>query len=437
MNVSVVDLSASQKKLQVQIPAQKVRQELDKKYRDLAKHARIKGFRPGKVHRNILKSLYGKSIEGEVSSQFIQESFPEALRETDLKPLAEADVDEMHFGDDGAFSYTAVVDVCPPFEVGGYKGLELKRSKIQVSEEQEQAELQKILEQHSQLRTVETERPIQKGDMALIDVAPWVDDTLIEKGKASDHMVEIGKATIHPEFDDHLVGRHAGETFSFELDFPEDAPMAEIGGKRVRFDVTIREIKEKIVPELNDEFAKEIGNHESLEDLKQEIRNNLQKREEEMASKETREQVIRKLLEIIQFDLSEKVIQREVNRQIDLLLHQFESQGLKIDGSRFNTPEIREGYRPQAEKNLRWSLIAQQIAKKENLDITEAEEEEIYTEVARMARMDVDVIRREYADNPVVEQAKESKLQEKVLKLVEEEATYVETSQEENSSDQE
>ena len=437
MNVSVVDLSANQKKLQVEIPAQMVRQELDKKYRDLAKQARIKGFRPGKVPRNILKSLYGKSIEGEVSSRFIQESFPEALRETELKPLAEADVDEMHFDDDGTFSYTAVVDVCPPFDVEGYKGLELKRSAIHVSEEQEQAELNKILEQHSQLRTLETERPIQQGDHALIDLAPWVGDTLVEKGKASDHMAEIGKNTIHPEFDDHLVGRHAGETFSFELDFPEDVSLTEIAGKRVRFEVTIREVKEKIVPELNDEFAREVGNHETLDDLKQEIRSNLRKREEDRVSKEVHEQVVEKLLDGIRFELSEKVIEREVNRQIELLLHQFESQGLKIDGSRFNTPEIREGYRPQAEKNLRWSLIAQQIAKKENLEITEDELEEIYTEVARMARMDVDIIRREYADSPIIEQTKESKLQEKVLKMVEEEATYVETSQEEKSSDQE
>jgi len=437
MSVSVVDLSANQKKLQVEIPAQKVRQELDEKYRDLAKQARIKGFRPGKVPRNILKSLYGKSIEGEVSSRFIQESFPDALREADLKPLAEADVDEMHFEDDGTFSYTAVVDICPPFDVEGYKGLELKRSAVNVSEEQERAELEKIREQHSQIRTLENDRPLQQGDVALVDIAPWVGDTLIEKNKANDQMVEIGKNTIHPEFDEHLVGRGTGETFSFELDFAEDAPMPDLAGKRARFDVTIREVKEKIIPELDDEFAQEVGKYETLDALKEEIRSNLLQREEEKASREVREQAVEKLLDKIQFDLSEKVIQREVDRLVGALLQQFESQGLKIDTSRFNTPEIREGYRPQAEKNLRWTLISQQIAKRENLELTEDETEDIYKEIARMARMDVDVLKREYAGSPVIEQTMESKLQEKVLKLVEEEATYVEASEEEKSSDQE
>lgn len=437
MNVSVVDLSANQKKLQVEIPAQKVRQELDRKYQTLAKQAKIKGFRPGKVPRNILKSLYGKSIEGEVSSQFIQESFPEALRETDIKPLAEADVDEMHFEDDGAFSYSAVVEVCPPFEVEGYKGLELKRTAISITEEQEKAELERIREQHSQLRTLEAERPVQQGDMVLIDVAPFVDETLIQKGKASDQMVEIGKNMIHPDFDKNLVGHLAGDAFSFELDFDENFPMKELAGKRARMDVTIKEIKEKIVPELNDDFAKEAGNHETLDALKEEVRENLKKREEEKVSREVREQAVEKLLDSIQFELSDKVVQREVDKLVGMLLQQFESQGLKVDTSRFNTPEIRASYRPQAEKNLRWSLISDAIAKKEGLELTEEEVEEIYREVARLARMDVDLIKREYAQSPIIEQTKESKLQEKVLKLVESEASFVESSEEDKGPDQE
>ena len=184
MNVSVVDLSANQKKLQVQIPALRVQEELDKKYRDLAKTIRIKGFRPGKVPRNIIKSYYGKTIENELSSQFIQESYQDALRESSLKPLVEADVSEMRFEDDGAFTYTALVDVSPPFELEEYKGLAIHRPAIEVGEEQLEAELERIRQQHAQLRSIESPRPIAEGDVLLVDITPTVDGSVFEKGKS-------------------------------------------------------------------------------------------------------------------------------------------------------------------------------------------------------------------------------------------------------------
>lgn len=438
MNVSVVDLSANQKKLQVEIPARKVQQELDKRYKGRNKDARIKGFRPGKVPRNILKSFYGKIIESEVSSELIQESFPEALRETDLKPLVEADVDEMHFEDDGSFSYSAVLDVCPPFDVEGYRGIELRRPSVVVRDEEVLVELEKLREQHAQLRTMEFDRPIQEKDMVLVDFVPWVDGVVYEKGKATDHMVEVGKKLIHPDFDDHLVGRRLGESFSFELDYPEEAPTKDIAGKRVRFDITVREIKEKIVPELTDEFASEVGQkYDTLDALKQEIHDQLQKREEEKVSREVHQQVIDKLLETIPFSVSEKVIEKEVDRLMEMLLRQFESQGLKIDASRLNTPEVRGDYRLQADKTVRWQLMARRIAELENVEVTAEELDAIYAQVARMTGLEAEEVRTKYARSPIVEQAVESQLQEKVLKLLEEQAVYMETSEEETRSGQE
>jgi len=208
MNVSVVDLSANQKKLQVQIPALKVQEDLDEKYRELAKSIRIKGFRPGRVPRNIIKSYYGKTVESELSSQFIQETFQDALREANLKPLVEADVSEVHFEDNGAFTYIALVDVSPPFELEEYKGLALHRPSVEIDETQVETELERLRQQHAQLRSVETERTVTEGDVVLVDLLPTVDGTVFEKGKANDYMAEIGKQTIHPEFDQHLIGHH-------------------------------------------------------------------------------------------------------------------------------------------------------------------------------------------------------------------------------------
>ncbi len=438
MNVSVEDLSANQKKLQVIIPAQKVRQEMERKYRDLAANVRIKGFRPGKVPRNILKSYYGKSIEHEVSSQFIQETFPEALRESELKPLAEADVNETRFEDDGAFTYFAIIDVSPPFDVEGYKGLEIKRPPLVIDESLQEKELERVREQHAQLRSLESDRPIQEGDTAYIDFTPYVDDAVFEKGKASDYSFEVGKNQMHPDFDQHFVGRKAGEDLTFELDYPESASIAEIAGKRVRFDVTIREVKEKVLPELSDEFAQEVGQQfDTLDALKQEIAEQLRKREETRISMIVHRQIMEQLLEKNQIELSAKVIEREVERLIGLLQHQFQSQGLSIDTLKLDTPEIRAEYRPQAERNVRWHLIMHKIAEQENIELAEEEMEEIYREVARMARMDVETIKRDYIESGIVDQAKESKFEEKVYKFIEDAASFVDAPEEENSTDQE
>jgi trigger factor len=437
MNVSVVELSPNQKKLLVEIPAEQVAKQIEAKYRDLGKTVRIKGFRPGKVPLSILKSYYGKAVESEVSSQFIQDTFPDALREMDVKPLVEADVSEMSFEDNGTFTYAAIVDVCPPFEVTAYRGLSLRRPTVQIDAEQEEQELERIRQQHAQLRTIENERAVHDGDVVLIDFTPTVDGTVFRKGQVNDYMLEVGKKAIHPDLDAHFLGRRSGDIFNVELDYPEDAPTKEIAGKRVLVHLVIKEVKEKIVPELNDDFASEVGRFDSLDALRQTIREQIAKREESRTTSEVRRQIAEQLVEGTSFDLSPKVVEREVDRLIGLLQHQFESQGLKIDTSRFNSPEIRADYRAQAEKNVRWRLICRQIAEQESLQLSDDEVEEIYQEVARFTRKDIDTVRSEYADSNIVEQSKDDRILDRVFKLIEAEAVYTESAAEPITSSQE
>lgn len=427
MNVSVTDISPSQKKIRVEIPAPKVQKEFDGKYRDLAKKVKIHGFRPGKVPRSIIKSYYGKAVEQEISSEFIQETFPEALKETDLKPLTQADVSDTHFEDNGSFSYTALVDICPPFELPGYKGLEIYKPPVEIAEDQVDAELEKLRESHSQLRTIEGDRPIREGDVAVVDFTPSVEGQVFEKGKTTDYMAEIGKGTLHPDFDKHIIGHRPGESFSFELDYAEDAPTRDIAGKRVHFDLTVKELKEKDTPELNDDFAVSIGSgqFETLDALKEEIRKGLSTRAEEGASGRMREQIREKLLKQVDFEISPRVVDSETDKMVENLKYQFESQGIQFDAARFNTPEFRTGYRLQAEKNIRGRLVLARIAEAEQLQLSDEDKEEIYQEIAKAYRIDPDKVKREYADSALVEQAEERKLEDKVFKIIEGEAVYL------------
>lgn len=426
MKVSVVDLSTNQKKLQVEIPASNVQVEMEKKYRDLARQVRIKGFRPGKVPRSILKSYYGKAVEGEVSNELIQGTFPDALTQSAIKPLAEADVSEMRFEDDGAFSYEAIIDVPPPFTVDGYKGIEVKRPVIDASEEKIDAELERLREQQATLSDLGDERSIEEGDVLVVDYTPFVDGEAFQRGAGTDRMIEVGRKSIHPDFDGRLLGHKAGDSFSFEVEYPADATPAEIAGKTVRFEATIKSAKKKVLPELDDAFAKAAGKNESMDALRASIRERIEKSEEARATGEVRQQIRDQLLEKTPMELSPKVIERETEMMVTQFKHQFESQGLKIDTSKILTPEVHEEYRKEADKNIRWRLILDEIARLEDIAISDEELEEIYREVARLLRKDIDTIKSLYADSSIVEQLKSNKLQEKVLKLLEEEASSTE-----------
>jgi len=432
MNVSLTEISPSQKKIRVEIPGSSVTKELEKKYRDLAKKAKIKGFRPGKVPLSIIKSYYGKAVEHEVSTQLIEDTFGDALKESDLKPLTRADVSESHFEEGGAFAYTAVVDICPPFELPDYKGLKIHKPAVEVTEEQIQAELDKLVQSHSQLRALESERPIREGDVAIVDFTPSVEGRVFEKGKTKDFLAEVGKGGLHPDFDKHLLGRRPGESFSFELYYPEDASSSELAGKSVRFELTIKELKEKEVPELNDEFAQSLGSgqFETLEALRQELRKKLLEREEQSGSQNVRDQILRKILSKVQFEISPRVIELEADRILHNLKHQFESQGLKFDADALNTSEYKTGSRLQAERDIRTRLVLDRIAEAEAISLDSEEEEQVFRDIAAAYRIDMAKVRSEYGESAIVEQEKERKFKDKVIKFIESEAVFVDTPEE-------
>jgi trigger factor len=432
MNVSLTEISPSQKKIRVEIPGSSVTKELEKKYRDLAKKAKIKGFRPGKVPLSIIKSYYGKAVEHEVSTQLIEDTFGDALKESDLKPLTRADVSESHFEEGGAFAYTAVVDICPPFELPDYKGLKIHKPAVEVTEEQIQAELDKLVQSHSQLRALESERPIREGDVAIVDFTPSVDGRVFEKGKTKDFLAEVGKGGLHPDFDKHLLGRRPGESFSFELYYPEDASSSELAGKNVRFELTIKELKEKEVPELNDEFAQSLGSgqFETLEALRQELRKKLLEREEQSGSQNVRDQILRKILGKVQFEISPRVIELEADRILHNLKHQFESQGLKFDADALNTSEYKTGSRLQAERDIRTRLVLDRIAEAEAISLDPEDEEQVFRDIAAAYRIDPAKVRSEYGESAIVEQEKERKFKDKVIKFLESEAVFVDTPEE-------
>lgn len=423
MKVTVTDLGPTQKRLLVVVEPRNVAKELDKRYRQLSQQVRLKGFRPGKVPRKILQSYYGKTVEGEVSNQLIQETYPDALKQMDIKPLMEGNVEDYRFDPDGSFSYSAIVEVRPVFEVKDYLGLEVEvPAKTEVTDERVAEQLQILRERHAEIRSVEGNRPAQMGDLVIVDVVPELDGQVFEKGVQKNFYVELGEGKIHPDFDTHLVGHGAGEAIRFELDFAEDVPARDLAGKRVRFEVTLKDIKEKILPELDDAFARKVGGHDSLEALKEDLREKLMKADEQATKLRVRRAIMEQLLNTVSFPVPEKVVEREVDRRIQNFLHQLSAQGLNIDTSRFLSPEVRAEQRPAAERDIRWRLIVEQIAAQENLELSEEEKENVYAEVARLYRTSPQQVKEEYQESGIVQEMFQQKLEEKVFKLLEDHA---------------
>jgi len=426
MKVSVSDLSPTQKKLQVVVPAEQVQPELDKRYLELAKKVRLKGFRPGKIPRGIIKNYYGKSIESEVSSQFVHSSYPQALEESSLKPLAEAEIEELSFADDGTFTYSALVEVCAPFVIEGYKGLEVSAEPIVVTDAEIDAELERTRESHAELRNIEEDQAAAAGLMAIIDVKPTVDGVVFAKGKADGYLLELGKNNIHPEFDQHLMGHKVGETVEFDLDYPEQQGAPEIAGKRVHFAVAMKELKRKVLPELNDDFAKETGDFENLDQLRAKVRSDLLEAREHKVKADIHQQMIDQLVERTEFGISPKVIEQEVSRLVAQLQQQFKTQGLNVDTAGFNSPEVRSGYAQQAQRNVRWQLISEGIAEREQIALSAEEQEDIFEQSARMFRVSKEKVKSDYARSQLVEQLQAGKLQEKIFALLDEHAVITE-----------
>lgn len=423
MKVTVTDLGPTQKKLLVVVEPRDVKKELDKRYRQLSQQVRLKGFRPGKVPRKILESYYGKTVQGEVSNHIIQETYPDALKQTELKPMMEGDVEDYRFEPDGSFAYAAIVEVRPVFEVKDYLGLEVEVPPTEeIGDERVEEELRALQERHAEVRSVPDDRPAQWGDYVIVDMVPSMDGTVFEKGVQKDFYLELGTHRIHPDFDAQVVGRRAGETVDFSLDFPEDAEVRDFAGKTVRFELTVIDIKEKILPELNEAFAQKVGGYASVDALKEALKERLVRAAEQATKQRLRAAIMDQLLNNTTFEIPEKVVEREVERRIQHFVHQMTAQGLKIDPSRFYTPEIRAEQRPAAERAIRWRLIVEQISAQENLELSETEKDAVYMEVARMYRTTPEQVKAEYEDSAIVTEMLHQKLEEKVFKLLEDHA---------------
>ncbi|MEN8191125.1 MAG: trigger factor, partial [Thermodesulfobacteriota bacterium] len=257
MDVVVEDVSALTKKITVTLPSDGVQKKLEKAYGKLQRETKMKGFRRGKVPRSVIIKNYQRQVEGEVGEQLVQDSYFDAIEKEKVDPVVHPEISEPLFQDDGSFRYVAQIDIRPEFELGEYKGIEVEKVSNEVSDAAVEVEIEELRRQMAPLRSV-TDRAVQEGDVVVVDFEGFHNGKAMKEVKNDNYSVDVGSGKLSPEFEEKLVGMKQGEEASHEVEFPPQYNNPVLAGKKVEFRVNVKDVKERILPDLNDEFAKDV-----------------------------------------------------------------------------------------------------------------------------------------------------------------------------------
>ena len=424
MKVNVESLSNTERKVEVFIPKEEVIGKLEEVFKELEREAKIKGFRPGKAPRRVIEATYGSHIFEEVSSRLVSQSFEKALEEVSIIPISRPRITKDKIERDKEFHYTAVFEVIPDFEVKEYIGIELKKEKREVKEEDVERVLNQIREQGAQAKPIGEDREVKTGDYLIIDYAGVVDGKPIKDLKAKDAQVIVGYKRLMAEFEDNLIGMKKGEEKEFEITYPEDFQMKDVAGKTANFTVMVKEILEKILPELDDDFSKDLG-EENLEGLKKKIREDLEKRFDKESEDKLKGELIKVLLERNPLDVPPSLIENEALRLKREFALNLERHGVKLPV----LDEAEGNFRNRAEQNVKASIILGAIARKEGVQVDEDEVDNKLIEISKSSAVQFQKVREIYEKNNLIDSLKASLVEDKVLNFLIEKSDVKEETQ--------
>lgn len=416
MQVTVQRLSPVLVEFDVQVGADRVRTELDKAYNQVARTARVPGFRPGKAPRKVLSHYYGAKVQADVVQRLVDETFPQAISEHQLQPVTRPDIETNKLTDDSPFTYKARVEVLPKIESVEYEGLEAKRAKVEVADDEIDKEVEGLRRTNSTLQAPEPARPAKEGDVATIDFFVEVGGERVTDVSAADLPVELGAGQLLPELDSALLGKSVGDTLRVDVTLPAQHPHPKLRGKTATFDVTVKEVKERVLPNVDDEFAKDVGDFASLDALKQDIRGRLEKRAKETADNQLAEQLVVELVKKNPIPVPPSLVEQQMRITEQEILARARSYGQQANGV---AEELRQQIQTDSEVKVRAGLLMAEIAKKESVQIGNDEIEEGLKELAEQSGKNVAKLRVEYRDQKKREMLIGMLLENKVLDIIE------------------
>ena len=379
--------NANEVKLNVTIEAEKFDEAIKKVYFKSAKYFNIPGFRKGKAPMNIVEKYYGKEIFYEDAfNEVVPEELEKAVEENKLEVVSRPDIEVTQIGKGQDLIFTAVFQTKPEAELGKYKGVEIKKIEYKVTDEDVEHELGHMQEHNSRLISVE-DRPVEKGDIANINFEGFVDGVAFEGGKAENHDLEIGSNTFIPGFEDQIIGMKIDEEKDIQVKFPDEYFSKDLAGKDATFKVKVNEIKKKELPTLDDEFAKDVSEFDTLKELKESIKEKQQKQNDERAKYETQDAVIKAVCENVKVDIPSGMVETETENMLKDMEQRLSYQGLKLNqylqmmGK--TREEMQKEYEPQAIEAIKSRLAIEAVIKAEKIEVADIDIDEKIKEMAK------------------------------------------------------
>ena len=417
--IKIEEISPVKKRISFEIPWEEVKKELDAAYRTVGRKARVKGFRPGKTPRRILETYFKEDAEGEAIQNMVSRSFEEAVQSSGIVPVARPEISQNGIRSEQSFTYSATVEVEPFVEPRGYTGLELQREDAAVTDQDMENRLEELRNLYSTLADVEADRPVQMGDFLVIDFRGSLGGSARAELTETGFRIEIGSKRMVPGFEEALVGMKKGESKEFTVTFPGDYHVEEFAAQPITFHVTVRDIKVKILPALDDQFIKNFEQYETMEALRADIRKSLEQEKGARAKANLRKAIIERLLELNPFEVPEAYVERQIFSMMVETQRRMVMNGMDPDNAAKLAANLHDQFRDEAVRLVRSGILLQKIAEKESITVEEAEIDERIRETATRYGRDFESMKASYERENMTERLRDQILEEKTLDFIE------------------
>jgi trigger factor len=423
MQVSVEDVSSLTKTLKIVVPEDIVSKKIENAYKELKAEVSIKGFRKGKVPRKVLEKGYGEKIKMEVGEKLVQDTYFDALEKTDCKPVVHPEIKSHKFADDGTFVYEAEIDVKPQFALGQYKAIEVEMPEIVVTDEAVDAEIESLRKELAPLRNVD-DRGIKANDLVVVDFQGFdANGEPIKHVNAENYSVEVGSGRNGKDFENACLGLKIGEEASRAVEFPPSFPNPVLAGKKVEFKIKVKEVKERVLADVNDEFAQDVGEEfETLDSLKVHVRKKIEKQRIDAQVGDLTDKIMLKILEKYDFEVPNKLVAFEVNEQIKQLENHLQKQGLTLESAGMNQGKLVNDYKDAAVKRVRGDFILKKIAETEDIKLSDEDISKGFERIATQYGMSVDEVKKYFRSRNELLPFMNELLSEKILEFLRENA---------------
>ena len=425
MEVAVDNVGTLRRSMKIVLPEDYVAPKVAAAYKKLKKKVAIDGFRKGKVPQKVLEKSYGDQVKNEVSEELIQETYFDALAEVKLDAVVHPDIKTFDFAEDGSFKYEAEVEIKPEFELGRYKGIEVEHPEITVTDDEVNESLEMTRREMAPLKSI-NDRGARQDDLLIIDFQGYDNGEPMKNVAGAEYPIDIGSGKNGKEFESMVLGLKKGEEATREVNFPPDFANKVMAGKKVEFKISVKDVKERLLAELDDEFAKDVSeDFKTLDDLKSSIEEKIRKEKEKTMDGDLTDKIMLKLLESHDFELPARLVAYEIDQLVKELEANLDRQGMTLESAGMSREQIAQHYKGSAEKRVKGDFIIKKIAEDEKIKLSDEDVQQGFERISRQYGMPLDEVKKYFSKREDMLPFMSELLSEKILRFLKDETKVV------------